>query len=110
MVPVSASASGPGPSLLRERLALLKALDFCLWSRSKCFSCAKRDLPSYAISDEVAVGSCAGPGTRTSLQRERLAGTIASPRLGINHSLWYEHHDRDCDYNGRSTHVDSPWG
>src|SRR5437870_4483140 len=99
MVFVSASALRAGSSLLRESLTPLKALNVCFrsWSRSSC--CCKRNSSGQAISHKLVVGSCAGPGTRTSLQRERLAGTIASLRLAIHHSLGYEHHDCDCEYH-----------
>src|SRR5262245_11890814 len=103
MVPVSASALRAGSSLLRKSLTPFKALDLCFWSRSKCSSCAKRDLPSQALPHELVVGSCTGPGTRSSLLRERLTGTIGSPRLGLHHT-WYERHDRNCEYNSRSAH------
>src|SRR5215470_14295752 len=108
MVPVSAAAPGAGSSLLRDRLTPLKALDLCFWSCSKCSSCTKRDLSSQAILHKLPVGSLAGSGTRSSLQRERLAGTVASPRLGI--SACCDHHDSDCEHNSRSAHVHSPWG
>src|SRR5437899_6836059 len=109
MVPVSASALRAGPSLLRERLTPLKALHVCFRSCSECSSCAEWDPSGQAISHKLVVGSCAGPGTRSSLQRQRLAGTIGSPRLGI--SFCCDHHGGgDCDENGRSVHVHSPWG
>src|SRR5215467_225168 len=104
MVPVSAPWAGP--SLLRERLTPLKALHVCFRSCSKCSSCAEWDPSSQAISHEVVMGSCAGPGTRCSLQRERLTGIIAGPPLGI--SCCCDHHGGDCgdcDENGRSVHV-----
>jgi hypothetical protein len=105
MVPVSPCRAGS--SLLSKRLTFLKALDLLFRSCSKCSSCAEWDPSSQAISHEIIVGSCAGPRTRGSLQRERLTGTIASPRLGI--SSCCDHHGGDCDENGRSVHVDSPW-
>src|SRR5438093_11578579 len=110
MAPTSGCAFGPGSSLLRERLTLLKALDLCFRSRSRCSCCCKRNCSGQTISHKLVVASCAGPGTRTSLLSKRLAGTIGSPRLGIHHSFGYDHHDSDCEYYGRSVHVHSPWG
>src|SRR6266568_8530398 len=108
MVPISASALGAGSSLLRERLTPLIALHVCFRSGSNCSSCSKWNLPSQAIPHELVVCSLAGSGTRRSLQRKRLAGVIASPRLGIG--LCCGHHERNGDENGRSAHVHSPWG
>jgi hypothetical protein len=108
VVPVSASARSAGSSLLRESLALLKALDVGFRSRSDCSSFSKGNLPGQAIPHKLVVCSLARPGTRCSFQRERLTGAITSSRLGIG--LCCGHHDRDGDENGRSVHVHSPWG
>jgi hypothetical protein len=108
MVPISASASGAGSSLLSESLAPLKALDMCFRSSSDCSSCCKRDPSSQAIPHKLVVCSIATPLTRCPLLGERLASTKGGPRLGVHRCLGYEHHDRHCEYHGRSAHVHSP--
>src|SRR6266581_2805459 len=108
MVPISASTLRASSSLLRQRLTPLKALHVSFRSGSNVSSCSKWYSSSQAISHKLIVGSIAAPLTRCSLFREGLTGAIASPRLGIG--LCCGHHDRECDENGRSAHVHSPWG
>src|SRR5215467_10111819 len=49
-----------------------------------------------------------GPGPDPLRRESDSQATIASPRLSLHHT-WYERHDRNCEYNGRSAHVHSPW-
>src|SRR6266700_7280818 len=108
MVPISASTLRARSPLLRERLTLLIALHVCFRSGSNCSPCSKWYSSSQAVAHELVVGSIAAPDTRSSLLRERLTGTKASPRLGIG--LCCGHHERNSDENGRSAHGHSPWG